>query len=87
MSYEITITETRSVVRKVGREWAQTGTKEVPRDQRYIDGKESEPKTRMEPTFGHTPEVEKTVTETRNVLTQIVEELDLPAVVKAINKL
>lgn len=86
MAYEIKITQRREVVRKAGKEWAQVGTKEVARDDRFTSA-EGAAKTRTEPTFGYTPEIEKTVPEEREVFSQIVDELDLPAVVKAINKL
>jgi hypothetical protein len=37
--------------------------------------------------YGYTPEIEKQVEEKRDVLTQVVDEIDLPAVIRAINKL
>lgn len=87
MSYEITITETRRVVRKVGREWAVIGSREVERDSTFYSSDPNEPKTRIEEVRGYTPEIEKDVTETREVLKQTVDELDLPSVIKAINKI
>lgn len=87
MSFEITITEKRDVKKIVGKDWATVGTKEVPRDLDFHAGKAGEPKTRIEEVRGYTPEVEKTITETREVLKQTVDTLDLPAVIRAINKL
>lgn len=37
--------------------------------------------------WGYPPEAIRTVTETVEVLRQVVDEIDLPAVIKAINKL
>ncbi len=87
MSYEITIKETRNVTRIVGKEWNVVGSKEVARDSQFFSRDESEPRTRIEEVRGYTPEIEKTVSETRELLTQTVEDLDLPAVIRAINKL
>jgi len=36
--------------------------------------------------YGYTPEVESTQTETTEIYTQVVEELDLVSVIKAVNK-
>ena len=86
MSYQITITETRDVKKIVGKDWDTIGTKEVLRDITYLQDK-TEPKTRIEDVRGYTPEIEKTVSETRQILIQTVDEIDLPAVIKAINNL
>lgn len=87
MSYEITIKERREVKKIVGKEWATIGTKEVEREERFYRSSQDEPKTRIEEIRGYTPEVEKTVTEEREILKQTVEMLDLPGVIRAINKL
>jgi hypothetical protein len=73
MSYEIIIKERREVKKIVGKEWATIGTKEVPRDETYYQQDKSEPKTRIEDVRGYTPEIEKTVTEEREVLKQTVD--------------
>jgi hypothetical protein len=87
MSYKITIEETREIKKLVGKEWATLGTKEVERDERYYAREKDEPKTRIEEVRGYTPEIEKTVTETRQILVQVVDELDLSDVIRAINGL
>lgn len=87
MSYEIIITENREVVSKVGKEWVQVGTKEVERDERYYRSSDDEPKTRIENVYGYSPEIDKTVIETRELLKQTVDTLDLNQVIKAINGL
>lgn len=85
--FEITIKETKTVKKVVGKEWAIVGTKEVPREQAYCLDDETGPKTRIEEVRGYTPEIEKTIEETRVVLNQEVESLDLAKVIKAINNL
>lgn len=87
MGYKITITETRRVVRTAGKVWEKVGEKEVEREPRFFSQETPEPKTRIEPVYGYTPAIEKEVSETRDVLTQEVDELDLAAVIRAINGL
>lgn len=87
MSYKIIITETRQVKKLVGKEWGIVGTKEIPRDSDYWSKDDTQPKTRIEEVRGYTPEIEKTVSETVETLSQTVETLNLPAVIKAINRL
>ena len=87
MSYEIIIKEHREVKKLCGKEWATIGTKEVEREERFYAQSDNEPKTRIVEVRGYTPEIEKTVTEEREVLKQVVDSLDLAAVIKAINKL
>lgn len=87
MSYKITITETREVKKITGKEWATLGTREVKRDPGFYTGDTGEPKTRIEEVRGYTPEIEKTVIESHEILTQTVEKLDLAAVIKAVNGL
>lgn len=77
MSFKITIIETRDVTRTVGKDWKIIGQKPAL--------SVSAPAVIDE--YGYTPEIEKTVKESREILTQTVDELDLPAVIKAINKL
>jgi hypothetical protein len=87
MSYEITITETRTVVKKVGKEWAILGTKEVSRDNEIYDMDKAGGRTRIEDVHGYTPEIEKSIDEKREIFRQTVEDLDLSAVIRAINSL
>lgn len=85
--FKITIEETKLVKKIVGKEWATIGSKEVARDEQYYRGDKNEPKTRIEEVRGYTPEIEKSVSVTSQVLIQEVETLDLPAVIKAVNNL
>ena len=39
------------------------------------------------PAYGYTPEIDKEVEQTQIVYTQLIENLDLGAVIKAINKM
>ncbi len=73
MSFKIVITETRTVQKLCGHDWAVVGEKTV--------------KGEKENVFGYTPEIQKRVPESREVLVQNVESLDLNAVIKAINKI
>lgn len=85
--FKIEITETKQVKQLVGKVWDVVGTKEVPRDRSYYEHEKDQPKTRIEDVRGYTPEIEKTVEETRVVLLQNVECLCLSDVIKAINGL
>lgn len=86
MSYKITITETKYVKKLAGKEWKEIGTREVARDEAFSRSS-SESKTRIESVMGYTPEIERVVESTTEILSQTVEELDVAAVIKAINKL
>ena len=86
MSFKIKITETREVVKRVGKDWAQVGTKEVSRAIAFINTNEDET-SRMEPVYDYTPEIEKTIEEERDVLIQEVDTLDVAAVIRAVNGL
>ena len=83
--FEITIVETREVRKINGKKWDIVGQKEVEREERFY--RDEGPKTRIEPIYGYTPEIEATITEKREALKQTVDDLDLPAVIRAINKL
>lgn len=85
--FKITIEETKTVKKIVGKEWAIIGTKEVPRDESYYRQDKDEPKTRIEEVRGYTPETEKNVEVKTTVLTQEIETIDLAKVIKAINNL
>lgn len=86
MSYQITITETFDTKKTIGKKWGVIGTKETAREPDYCRGA-NEPKTRIEEVYGYTPETETTVSDSREVLKQTVDKLDLAAVIKAINGL
>lgn len=85
--FKITIEETKTVKKMVGKEWAIVGTKEVAREEQFYRRSEEEPRTRIEDVRDYTPEVEKSVEVKREVLVQEVETLDLAAVIRAINRL
>lgn len=87
MSYEITIKQTRTVRKVQPQRWMVVGTKEVERESRFYQHNDKEPVTRIEQVYGYTPEVETVQEETREVLKQEVDELDLKAVIRAINGL
>lgn len=75
MSYEITIKKRRDVTKLAGKEWKVVG-QEFDKDAE-----------RLKDTYGYTPEIERPVTEEVEVLKQTVDDIDLAAVIKAINKL
>lgn len=83
--FEITIKQTRQVKKTLERKWVVIGTQEVAREERFFGA--GEPQTRIENVHGYTPEEEGIVTESVTVLTQVVDELDMAAVIKAINGL
>ncbi len=86
MPFKIIITETREVRKILPKTWEKLGEKEVARDVTYIDSSSPE-RTRMTDYMGYTPEVETVQTETVERLSQVVEELDLAKVIRAINNL
>lgn len=86
MPYKITIEKTHEVRCTLPKRWEVIGEKEVARDTEFIHTAE-EKTTRIETIRGYTPEVETIQTETVKILEQSVDELDLPAVIRAINKL
>lgn len=83
--YKITIEETKNVLAMTGKQWAKVDTVEVERDD-LLRGPD-EPRTRIKEVYGYTPEVEKMVEVKREVLIQIVDDMDLAKVIKAINGL
>lgn len=80
MSFEIIITKTRETIRKSGKDWTKVGQEET---QSTYDPD----KIHLTDKYGYTPEIEKAVIEKVDVLRQTIDELDLSAVIKAINKL
>lgn len=75
--YTIVIKQVRNMVKTTGKDWTVVGEKAV------FSG--SVGSTVRE--YGYTPEIEKRVAVEREVLKQEVDELDLPAVIRAINGL
>lgn len=82
--YTITIKETKTVTKKDHKEWEIIGTKEIERQQGMFSGT-GDAKTRIENVYGWTPEIEKEHQVSTTLLEQTVEEMDLKAVIKAIN--
>lgn len=72
--FKITIEETKTVVKKVGKEWNRIIKLDEKTGQRYED-------------TGYTPEIEKHVEVTMRIYEQQVAELDLPSVIAAVNKM
>lgn len=85
--FKITIEETKTVKKTVGKEYRIIGEKEVLREPNLYRDSAAEPKTRIENIYGYTPETENSVEVTSVILTQEVETLDLALVIKSINKL
>jgi len=79
MNYTIKIQKTEIIKKASGREWKQIGVKEQQIE--YSN------KTELVPEYGYTPEIEREVEVVTDVLCQTVSDLDLAAVIKAINKL
>ena len=85
MSFKIVIEETRVVEKLEGKEWKLIGAQEVERDPCHVG--EGESRTRVDGVYGYTPEVIKKVEVNRQILVQEVDELDINAVICAINKI
>jgi len=69
-------------------EWTQVDTEEVERDQSFYQHQpENEPRTRVKPVYGHTPDRSVTKKTEREIFSQVVEELDVRQVISAINDL
>ncbi len=82
MPFKIVITETRDVRKIIPKRWAVVG-QEIAKEH-ILKGTEAGEKIDK---YGHTPETETIVSETVELLSQQVEELDLTAVIKAVNKI
>lgn len=85
MPYKITIEETREVIATTGKEWAVIGEKQVENDPRWREP--DDPSVRVINEYGYTPEVEKKVTVTRTILLRELDDLDVSAVIAAVNGL
>ncbi len=84
MSFKITITETRTAMKETQQKWVAVDTEEVEREHKFFAGDE-EPRTRIKNVMGYAPSIEELVTTTTEIFTQEVQELDLPAVICAVN--
>lgn len=73
--YEITIREKKETRKVIPKKWAIVGQTQDAKSGQLADQ------------YDYTPETETIVTEDREVLKQVVEDLDLAAVIKAINKI
>jgi len=88
MSFTITIVERREVIEVAGKDWKKIDDVEVVRETGMYDlHNDDTPKTRIKEIMGYTPEIEKRVVKEVEILKQVVEDLDLAAVIKAINKI
>lgn len=87
MSFEITITETKSVEKEAGGEWKIVDTKEVKREKEFFNPSKNESATRIKDIHGYTPQIKKTVVETKDIYRQSVSDLSLEDVIKAVNKI
>lgn len=79
MSFEIKIVETREIKKVVGGDWVITG--QVQKRSEYTDD------LYLSDERGYSPEIEKTVVEKIERLSQVVDDLDVQAVIRAINGL
>jgi len=66
--------------------WTQVDTEEVERDQSFYQSGD-EPRTRVKPVYGHTPDRSVTKKTEREIFSQVVEELNLKQVIRAVNDL
>ena len=83
MPYKITIEELTNTIETVDGEWTTVDTEEVERDARYAE--KDGPRTRIKDVKGYAPSQEKRVLRTRIALVQEIDELNLIAVIRAIN--
>lgn len=94
--FEITITETAEQEQKFGKDWGVVGQR-LPKDEE-IEGSTYSSRNELrskvlsgEPikfdVYGYSPEITKTATVKREIFRQSVEQLDLTAVICAVNKI
>lgn len=69
--FEVIIKESKDIVKKAGKDWKIVGEKSEGNIVTNI--------------YDYTPEIEKTVVETREIYRQQCNELDIKAVIKTIN--
>ena len=92
MSYEITITKTEVQEVESGGDWKQVGEQPLTKDdlrQSIYDGAVVSEKgeVTLKKVYGYTPQIMRCETVTTEIYRQTVPEIDLPAVIKAVNKL
>ena len=90
MPYTITITEIRTEKKKVQPDYCVIGTDEVARKPEFLSLDEpdpKEPKTRIVDVRGYPPAVGREVEKKITLLEQTVDQMDLKAVIKAINSI
>lgn len=83
MKHIITITRIESITTTEQGEWGVIDTVEEPRNQEYV--RENEQMTRIKEVHGYRPERSVTKNQAVKIYEQTTEELNLPAVIKAIN--
>ena len=89
MFYEITITETEIREVESGEKWTQVGEQLLTKgdlDQSIYNGvvvKKDEVK--LKKVYGYTPKITRSETVTTEIYRQVVKELELPEVIRAIN--
>ncbi len=67
-------------------DWTQVDTEEVERNEKFYQP-EKEPRTRVKPVYGHTPDRSVTKKTELEIFSQVVEELNVRKVISAINDL
>jgi len=86
--FKIVITETRCEVKLTGGDWKVVDQElKAAEEGMFMHLQKDEPRLRTVDVYGYTPMIEKEVVVTRELLTQELETLDLPAVIRAINNL
>ena len=89
MSYEIIITKTEVREVESGAEWTQVGeellTEDDVKQSIYDRGIVSKDAIKLKAVFGYTPKIIKSETVTTEIYRQTMPEIDLPAVIRAIN--
>ncbi|KKN49369.1 hypothetical protein LCGC14_0643450 [marine sediment metagenome] len=83
--FKITIEKTQPIRKTIGKQWKKVGQKEEERGQQFRVGEG--PHVYLSDVMGYTPEVETVRDEIRTLLVQEVDELDLKAVIRAVNGL
>lgn len=93
-SYEIIITKTTVEDVESGGNWQQVGEEPLTEDdyrQSIYDGSLipfiSNGEIRLKKVFGYTPKIVKSKTITAEIYRQTVSDIDLPAIIKAVNKM
>lgn len=82
--FKITIEKTEVETALTQREFTTIGDEEVVREDSFAVV-EGEPKTRIKPVYGYSPQIETKKEVTRTIYEQLVDELDLVRVIAAVN--